>query len=135
MNTNYPGKVPTEQLAAEYQAGATLADLGKRYGLSKQAIAQRFAYYGIARRPKRGLPHRYPRSIPLHTCPGCGKSFRPPNRGQICCSIACRDKIKPRKAFCKHGHPRTPENLYRGRVCRKCICLNAARYRAKKRCS
>lgn len=133
MNPNYPGKVPTAQLATEYQSGATLEEIGDKYGLSKQAVWQRFIHAGIVRRPRAGTPRKRLRRIQPRPCPGCGELFQPPNSKQICCSYACRDKIKPRKTFCKRGHPRTPENLYRDKACRKCLYLNEVRYRARKK--
>lgn len=72
------------QLAADYQAGATLRQLGQRYGYSHTQIAAHLAAQGVERRHK----WHYSR-----TCPICGKIFNA-EIDQRCCSRSCGQQLR-----------------------------------------
>ena len=96
-----PAAVPIEQLTTEYYAGATVRELGARYGCSFQNIAHRLATAGLQMRPTR-------EPIPTAECPTCGKRFWPVTRKQRFCRSQCIRK----KAVCVRGHPLTEDNRY-----------------------
>lgn len=72
------------QLKIEYQAGATLRQLGQRYAYAHTTIAAILDAEGIPRRRTWGR---------VKTCPTCGCSFRA-RRDQIHCSMRCRRVVK-----------------------------------------
>jgi len=117
------------QLAAEYQAGASLRTLARRYFYSHTTIAAILDAAGVPRRMK-GARH------PFHLCPVCGCSFRPKQPDQERCAADCRKATHA--AMCRKGlHPLTPENLtprygHAGQRCRQCMYTTQARCRAKK---
>lgn len=61
---------PIELLFGEYQAGATLRDLGKKYGCSHEYIKIQLEENGLARRPahmRKGRWHSFKRSDLIRT--------------------------------------------------------------------
>jgi len=79
----HPPKVPTPTLIAEYEAGATLRQIARRYGVSFQTLAVQLKHAGVARRPK------HPRKYADRVCVTCGGTYHPWNGQQRYCSPAC----------------------------------------------
>lgn len=69
----------TDQIAHDYKAGATLRELGRRYGYSHTQIATILERAGVSRR------HTWGR---MRICPVCQSPF-PANHEQIHCSARC----------------------------------------------
>jgi hypothetical protein len=116
------------QLAAEYQAGASLRTLAQRYAYSHTQIADILEAAGV---PRRAKAWRHPFRI----CPACGCSFRPKQPDQERCSGDCHRGTHA--AMCRKGHPLIPENLtpcygHTSQRCRQCMNATSARYRARK---
>ncbi len=118
----------SEQLAAEYRAGATTRELAAKYGCSFQNINIRLITYGVAMRP----PSKIPTLLPS-VCPTCRKVFRPHNSHQVFC---CHECVR-QKDTCIRGHALTEDNRYhfpssRSR-CKRCQNMRDAAYRARKK--
>ena len=127
--SNHPHPdITTEQLAADYAAGASLRTVGARYGISHAGVAWRLQEAGYP------LRKQWSRQA-LTICPFCGCSFRP-RPGQERCAEGCREG--QHGATCKQGHPLTPQNLtprygHAGPRCRLCLYQRQKEYRERKR--
>lgn len=122
-----------EALKREYEQGATLRELGEKYGRSFQAIHFQLKKAGTAFRPRMA-------PLPPRICPACEKPFPPGHHRQIHCSLSCAHPAGGiRKAVCRNGHAQTPENRipgYRskgGTRCKACQKATQKRYRQSKK--
>ena len=48
--------IDMKRAIAEYEAGDTIAEIAKRYGVSASVMSRRFKYVGVKVRSKRGVP-------------------------------------------------------------------------------
>lgn len=124
--------VPTVVLVGEYEAGDSLREIAKRYGVSFQTLAVQLRNAGVERRPRNSNRRRYAE----RACERCGAAFYPRYDGQRYCSFACTRG--PRQTTCKRGHPLTEENLRPryGKAPRRCIAcekLQQKKYRERKK--
>jgi len=132
-----PPKVPTEILKQAYEAGATLRELARQYGISFQTINMQLKHAGVAMRHTWSL-----RQVPDTTiCKGCGIEFTPGHLEQRYHSQACWSAHKKGiryKTHCVHGHPLFGSNLYQAPSapyprCRQCIHANQAKWRQRRK--
>ncbi len=116
----------SEQLAAEYRAGATIRELAEKYGCSKQNINIRLLNYGVAMRHST-------RMRPDRVCPTCGKIFQTRKKSQL----FCRQECVRMKDTCIRGHELTEDNRYHypggNSRCKLCQAIRDADYRARKK--
>jgi len=94
----------SDELAAEYRAGATILELARKYGCSFQNISIRLANANVQMRA--AAPAK---DIPDKICPTCGKTFSTYSRDQRFCCKECTTRIK---SVCKRGHVLTEDNRY-----------------------
>ncbi len=124
--------VSVDRLKQEYDQGATLRDIGARYGLSHQAVHQRLRYHGVELRLRRIYAQR--------ACTQCGALFQPTREDHRYCSSQCYGDARKdvHQERCYKGHLMTPENLTPryGRKpphCRQCARERQKRYLDRKR--
>lgn len=64
-------------------------------------------------------------------CAQCGVAFlKEPSANPTYCSRACTDAAK-RRAVCRRGHMRTPDNLTKANQCRECMRIAYRAYHAR----
>lgn len=133
MKQDYPGKIPTEQLASDYASGMTVRQIAQKYGtISFQAVHERLTNAGYDLDHKRGYEHKYE----LRICPTCKRPYWPYFPEQVYCQMAC--KRTENREYCKHGHRLTPDNLtpwYNGAPprCKTCAYERVRAYQQKKK--
>ena len=93
----------SDELAAEYRAGATLRELAAKHGCSFQNINARLHTAGVVMRPLGAA-----KQIPDKVCPTCGTIFTTSYRDQV----FCRQECVRIKDTCVHGHALTEDNRY-----------------------
>lgn len=122
----------------EYQAGATLRTIGKKYNISGERVRQIFKKDNLPTRKRTGAPRIYFQCKKGHKL-GKGET-------RVKCQV-CKKELKEfrekglhLKTHCIHGHAYTKENTLcfkytngkPGRKCKKCHYQNMYNYFAKK---
>lgn len=85
MNNNFRQKY--EEMVALYATGLTLAEVGEKFGMTRQRVQQILIMMDVPRRDMHSYPPKY--RIPVATCPVCKTEFHPAHRWIRCCSSKC----------------------------------------------
>ena len=120
----------SSELAAAYNAGATIRELAAIHGCAFQNIHARLLNAGVKMRLV-GQTKRGPADI--RECPTCGKQFKAYSKTKRLCSS---EHIR-RVSVCTRGHILTEENRYHypgsASRCKKCMHIRQKAYRARKK--